>query len=215
MVRPKVDQFWKDRVFEAKAENEERGAPSIEAHLEEIGAREGRDDWPSRRTITRWLREWRALKEEERRPYRLVSWPETFQRPDLPWEAVPVFFDLLRWNHGFSPPRPYPIGVSAASPELLESENKDRERRQELLELGVRTRPSVRLVRWLHRVTSAAPDSPFDWRLHMASRLAAAEGTELSEETEKSNRDIEARIATELYYDLAPMWAPGPEEGGQ
>ena len=171
---------------------------------------------PAAKTIRSYAVKFDDEPEDVQRSYALVSWPESFGR-DLPWEAVPIFFDLLRWKHGLSPPRPG-SAEPPDSPEWLEHELAMSERRQELLEHWVRNRPTVRLVTWLHRVTSAAvltPDTPFDWRLEMASQLAVAEMAGTPEQRQEILREVESQIATGIYHSLAIYFPEREEEGGK
>lgn len=61
---------------------------------------------PSARTIRRLLDEHQNQRDRTTEDYRFVSWPESFERGDLPWEAARPMLDLLRYyrERGFGRP---------------------------------------------------------------------------------------------------------------
>lgn len=159
---------------------------------------------PAAKTIRSYAARFDNESDEVKRSYAVVSWPESFARGDLPWEMAPTFLALLRWNHGIRPaPR-----IDISSPEAGEWMHEDHERRQAVVGQGIEHRPSVRVVRYLHELTRAVPESPFDWRLEMATDISAAEGAGTSDLAEKINRAVEARLAAETYYPIS-VWFPG------
>jgi len=158
MPRPHIEPFWEEAI-RTLTENDARLGPlGIRARLVKAAADMGKADVlrvPSLRTIGRIQREFRQRPEEERRPYRELHWPESFEGGDLPWEAAAAALELMRvWGRG---PR-----LDMISPEA---------RRH----LSPSARPSVRLSRWFWRVTEAAPDAPAFERRHVAGWLAGAE----------------------------------------
>ncbi len=216
MPRPRIHSHWIESIYRWKGSHEVSSSAQIRLALER--------EWdtidemkkvvvgppPKAKTIRTYVARFDDEPLEVKRSYVLVSWPSSFARGDLPWDVVPAFLDLLRWNHQLSPPRS-DSGLPADSPEWLEYEQAMSDRRRDLVKQGIKNRPTVRLVRWLHNITQAAPNSPFDWRLEMASHLAAAEGAGASELAETVNRNVEAQIAAEFYHSMA-LQMPGPEK---
>jgi len=88
----------KEQVLSIKAEHETWGAGRILAEMERRALSDNRlSPAVSEPTIRRILaRDWSKLAEERRREYRQIHWPATFERGDLPWEAAPACFQLLR-----------------------------------------------------------------------------------------------------------------------
>jgi hypothetical protein len=156
MPRPKVDQDWVTVIYTLKANEPKLGARAILTKLQKARKDAGiSEKCPGLRTVGRYLKEWPGLPEEERRLYRDLYWPESFERGDLPWEASAAALELIQvWGGG---PR-----LLMISPEA---------RRH----LTPSARPSVRLARWFWHVTQAAPGAPAFERRHVAGWLAAAE----------------------------------------
>jgi hypothetical protein len=163
MARPRIEPFWEEAI-RAATENEPRLGPlGVRARLEKAAADIGKPDLrvPSLRTIGRIQREFRQRPEEERRPYRDLYWPESFERGDLPWEASAAALELLRvWEK-------WP-------PHILEMILPVPEERA-LFGYNFGDRPSVRLARWFWRLTQAAPDADAKDRRSVAEFLEAAE----------------------------------------
>lgn len=84
-------------VLEVKENHQDWGAGRILGHLEQEAARLGKEPPPlSAATVRRIIaREWPKLSAEQRRDFRYVHWPETFERGDLPWEAAPAALELV------------------------------------------------------------------------------------------------------------------------
>jgi len=107
MPRPKTDPFWVDRIRELDTNYPRMTHAEMGRRLEGIGAEKGRNDWPSDRTMRTLRAKWKAPTfDEERRQYRYLHWPETFERGDLPWEASAAALELLREHHKRKFPRP-------------------------------------------------------------------------------------------------------------
>ncbi len=82
----------RERLYPLFAETPEAGRVVIaRLYAERYGKTEAVHDV----TVGRYRKKWEALKPSERAHYRSVSWPETFERGDLPWEASAVVFELL------------------------------------------------------------------------------------------------------------------------
>lgn len=197
-----VTREWEDRIRTIVENNPRMGGRRIRTLLE--AGWPGENDLPSPRTIDRVIARHQASLPEERIDYRYVFWPESFERGDLRWEAAPSFFELQRWNHRLSPPW-LAASADADSPEWLADAKEQTRRRNVVAQSGfTAVRPTVRMVRALHAVTQAAPDGPFDWRYEMASHLTV--------ETARVNRQVEARIAAQVYAGIA-VWieTPGPK----
>lgn len=93
--RRATDQFWVERIRSIAVNNPRQTVPAIAKQLKAEEERLGRNDAPSERTIRRYREAIQNAPDEERKPYRLVYWPETFTRGDLPWEAAPVIVELM------------------------------------------------------------------------------------------------------------------------
>ena len=155
MPQKPVDDYWKERVKTMLGADPAKppGPRAIwrqlqaeakvmdERKLLEVGYP------PSERSITRIRNtEWNPLPEAERRGYRELHWPETFQQGDLPWEASAAALELLNVCRKVDPFARY---LEARTEEALGP-------------LGMHwwRRPSIRLARWYWHVTQAAPDLP-------------------------------------------------------
>lgn len=174
MPRPKVDQDWVTVIYSLKANEPKLGARAILTRLQKARNDGGiSEKCPGLRTVGRYLKEWPGLPEEERRLYRELSWPESFERGDLPWEASQAALELLRvWAW------PPPMLETMFEPEALQS-----------LGLSYPTaRPSIRLARWFWRLTQAAPDADASERRKIAEWLEAAEVLR----SEPADRAVEA-----------------------
>jgi hypothetical protein len=160
MARPKTKDYWEEGIRILTEEDPRLGPLGVRSQLIKLveadaEGKAGPLRVPSLRTIGRIQRQFRPLPEEERRPYRIFRWPESFERGDLPWEAQGAALELMRvWARG---PR-----LGMVSPEARRL-------------LSPAARPSVRLARWFWRMTQAAPDATALERRHIAGLLAAAE----------------------------------------
>lgn len=97
MPRKGIVGFWVATIHEL-AESEPRpSAAQIELRLKKIGDQEGRQDWPSLRTIGRILQEHGRLTERQKEFYREFRWPQAMQADLVPWEATRVALDLLAY----------------------------------------------------------------------------------------------------------------------
>lgn len=162
MPRRPIDDFWRERIRSITANNPKLGPGPVLQELRTIGKELVRSDWPSLRTVGRYQREVRAEPAAVQREYLEFRWPEAMERGDLPWEAAPVALEALRAFHGG--------GLGAG------------------LLLGPSHRPSVAFVRWLWRVTIAAPDKPLGlraaWALFLSRSNDAHSDARLSVEAE-------------------------------
>lgn len=94
--RPPIDPAWKQYAF-SQFENEPRlSIAKLYVKVTEKAERDGRQDYPSERTLTRWRKEFAGLPEEARTAYRLVFYPETFLQGLLPWESAARIIELLQ-----------------------------------------------------------------------------------------------------------------------
>jgi hypothetical protein len=109
MPREPVDEFWRDQIKSIAANLKRMGPGPIRRLLrDDVGPRFGRTDIPSERTVSRILRRFRALPEEEKRPFREFVWPDSMEPGDVPWEASAAVLELLRFlqeNEAVQPPR--------------------------------------------------------------------------------------------------------------
>ena len=106
-----VSRDWEDRIRTYVENNPRAGGRRIAKQLE---AEYPNETPPSPRTIDRTIERHRDPQNAAQRiDYRYVYWPESFDRGDLRWEAAPVFFELMRWNHHLSPPWPLTSGQIA------------------------------------------------------------------------------------------------------
>jgi hypothetical protein len=94
MVRPKIIPDWEPDVYALLAKDERQSAVKLADALEDIAARRGAIP-PSPRTVRRIKKLWDGLTEDQRRLYREVHWPETFQSGALPWEAAPLTLEIM------------------------------------------------------------------------------------------------------------------------
>ncbi len=152
----KVDPFWEECLKSVKASQPSWGAGRICRELERQAESGNRTDAPSERWVGEFLR--RKLP-QDLTEYRLLYWPESMERRDLPWEA------------------------SAAALELLVSRRGS-------------GRPSIRLAKWLWRVTLAAPGCSLEERYNCAAWLSAREVL--------GDRPIEGLRGIEWYLGFAP-----------
>jgi hypothetical protein len=96
MARPKTDQFWVQRIYEARANGPQITSKQIEAALQAEGERVGKRGWPTERTIRNLVKGFEQLSESEQVAYRYFSWPASMGTADLPWEASETCLELLR-----------------------------------------------------------------------------------------------------------------------
>ena len=126
---PKKDTFWEEQLRFQKAENPTWGAGRIQQALEQIAAKQGRDDAPKERwvgnEITKLKRDPRWPQKEK--DYRTFRWPESMESGLLPWEASQPLLDFL-------------------------------ERRGRPAEIGTE-RPTNRLAKWFWRLYQVAEPS--------------------------------------------------------
>ena len=90
--RPPIDIYWRERIRYLAA-NTEWGAYRIAGEMEREGARMGRTDAPSYRTVQRELAK---LDPDLRERYRFATWPEAVEYGVLPPEAGCVLLELCR-----------------------------------------------------------------------------------------------------------------------
>lgn len=95
MPRPKIDQRWRDAIRNFKANEPALSSSAIHTRLAEIAAKQGRDDWPSERTIRRILKEFPGLPHEQQIEYSHLAWPRVAEQGAVPWEASRAVLELL------------------------------------------------------------------------------------------------------------------------
>lgn len=96
MPRPRIDEFYEERIATLA---EEGYRPAGITRLLEIEAKEeGRQDWPSPRTVQHRYDQHSKSSEEDKRQAALVRWPQSMGNADLPWEASAAVLDLLRYR---------------------------------------------------------------------------------------------------------------------
>lgn len=93
----RTSELWRQRVFSTTENNPTLGAGRTRALLVEQYGDD--NEVPSERTVRSIQEEYRGLPSKERRKYRLVYWPETFERGDLPWAGAEAVLVLLRSMH--------------------------------------------------------------------------------------------------------------------
>lgn len=102
MPAKKHNEEWRELVFQVAEDHPTWGPGRVSVAISQHPTRPGLADaedgvsLPSERTIGRWLREFRALDEQARLPYRTYSWPEAMRRGALPWDAAAALFDLAQ-----------------------------------------------------------------------------------------------------------------------
>ena len=144
MPRRPIDPFWRERIMAISANEPKLGPGPISRLLRQDAARAHRSDAPSERTVSRVLKEFRSLRDEDRGAYRYFRWPQSMERGDLPWEASGVGLELLRSLHR--------VNLRGAT--------------------GEHGRPLISTVKWLWYVTLARPDADLNMRLLWARDLA-------------------------------------------
>ena len=95
MPRPKTDQKWRDAIRVLTANEPALSSMAIKKQLEGMAAKQGRDDWPSERTIRRILKDFQGLPQEQRTEYRHLAWPRVAEQGAVPWEASRAVLELL------------------------------------------------------------------------------------------------------------------------
>jgi hypothetical protein len=143
----KKDSFWGRSLESLKAHNPTWGAGRILKALEQMAAKDGREDAPKERWVGNYLQ---SLKKDPKWSWRQTRygtfhWPESMERGDLPWEAAPYGLQLLR-----------EMRVLAEMPNM---------------------QPSLRGVEAFWHVSLTAPDAPFAVRLMAAGLVMVAEAT--------------------------------------
>lgn len=93
----RIDPYWEEKVRGIKANNRRWGEPRIWKELQQDERFE--KDGPSQGWVASFLR---RIKDEDLTAYRLVHWPETFERGDLPWEASAATLELLALQDRFA-----------------------------------------------------------------------------------------------------------------
>lgn len=94
--RPRIDNYWQQRIKEETEQNIGLGSSKLATQLEQEAARLGRDDPPGEKSVRNYMKGHRAAPEHERRLYRKVYWPESFGKPELPWESAPAVLEAMR-----------------------------------------------------------------------------------------------------------------------
>ncbi len=96
MSRPRISHDWIARIYAATSQYPKMPADTLADLLAAQARDEGRDDFPSARTVARRQAEFRSLTTEEQEEYRLYFFPETHERAghDLPWESAAACLDL-------------------------------------------------------------------------------------------------------------------------
>jgi len=100
MARRPIDPYWRERILAIAANGLRLGPGPIATMLRRESATAGRAGAPSERSVSRVLQTFRTMTSEERAPYREFLWPISMERGDVPWEAAPAVFELLRYLHG-------------------------------------------------------------------------------------------------------------------
>src|SRR5262249_13129909 len=99
------------RIYNLKAENPSRGEPWISSELQRMKgndpAARARTGPPAPRTVSNRLKEYAALKDDQRLQYLYARWPEVMELGLLPWEASGAILELMAQQHlqpeGFRP----------------------------------------------------------------------------------------------------------------
>ena len=112
----KTELAWEEQILALKGADPRMGETRLHTKLE-LDFSNGLEPQqagppPSPATVRRVLkRRWEVMVEADRARYRLLYWPESFERCDLPWEAAPAALELARYLHGKGLGRPM-IGVA-------------------------------------------------------------------------------------------------------
>lgn len=95
MSRSPIDRFYLRRL----ADLAEAGCncSQIARQLEQEAKEAGRADWPSYRTVARYVKAIAALPPAERRQQQPYRWPAAHEDGTLPWEAAPAALELARY----------------------------------------------------------------------------------------------------------------------
>jgi hypothetical protein len=98
--------YWRERV-RSLTENDGLSARAIVPILLHEARHTGRDDAPQERTVYRLRAEFLEQSEADRRLYREVSWPESFDQGALPWESAGAVLPLIQESleKGFARPQ--------------------------------------------------------------------------------------------------------------
>lgn len=99
MARAKTSDAWVERIREIVENDPSLKLRAIEQRLAEIAAERDERDIPSERTIRRIRKEHLERSEAERRPYRYVRWPDSFESGELPWAAAPAMLREFARRH--------------------------------------------------------------------------------------------------------------------
>lgn len=107
MARPKIHTYWQERIRTIVANEPNVTNADIHKRLVEEAQQQGRDDYPSIKTVGNYRRQFELAPEEEQYPYRVLRWPDSFLHGALPWEASAAAVELLQeWvkRHGVGRP---------------------------------------------------------------------------------------------------------------
>jgi len=107
MPRPKTDDALAQIIAELAEENPKRSAAEMLIALRNRAKRHGiKAPIPTERTIMRIKKAKLSQTEEERRPRRPFSWPESMESGALPWEATAAALEYLAWLQAGGSGRP-------------------------------------------------------------------------------------------------------------
>src|SRR5262245_19841284 len=97
MARPRIHTFWRTHILTIYENTPGIRAPKIRRNLERIPTiPKEAGHVPDERTMRRIVKEFSALREEERKPYQYFRWPDSLEQGLLPWEAARDALNLVR-----------------------------------------------------------------------------------------------------------------------
>jgi hypothetical protein len=95
-LRARIDAHWQQRVKSIVENYSDWSAKRIENLLKHEAERLERRDWPRERTIRRMRQRHLDSPDDVRSKYRFFRWPDSMERGELPWEAAPFAFEVIR-----------------------------------------------------------------------------------------------------------------------
>jgi hypothetical protein len=162
MPRPRVDKRYVEQVG-ALAEEGKR-PPEIARLIRADAQLARRNDAPSERSVRRLYDAHVGKSPEERRESAFFRWPKSMLNGFVPWEASRVALDLLRL---------YDTQANASDAWLIS--NGVLPVRRDRSPATIWARPTNRTVRWVWRVTLAAPSLSLDQALRLAALVESAD----------------------------------------
>ncbi len=102
MARPRIHEYWIDKICTLAANRPDLSGAGIHRLLEEH-SNKAPTSVPNARTVGEIKR---RLTPAEAKAYRYFTWPQTMLEGELPWEASRAALDLLRYRQDKENPLP-------------------------------------------------------------------------------------------------------------